>query len=287
VTEPHPARSLVNDYAYGDSPVAIERLLFLAEIFAPSTKAFLERLPVHGPRVVLDLGCGPGESTRLLVERFPRAQTTGIDSSVALVVAARSRRPPPTTSLVADVSSAPLPKVPAILMYARLLSAHLRRPTDVVTSWAHQLRPGGALAQEEVEQIRTEDRLFHQYLELAASVLRLRGTDLFVAPMLARMTLPSEFEVTSSVCTVSASSRHAARMFALNLKTIRRDVHVTAAYTKRQVDAIAEGLDTRAGSGAGAPVAWEIRQAIVSRRASAPSGRDAHPAVVADSRAVL
>ncbi|KGM34116.1 trans-aconitate 2-methyltransferase [Inquilinus limosus] len=50
--------------------------------------------PANGrPLVVYDLGCGPGNSTELLVERFPGARVTGIDSSEAMLADARARLP--------------------------------------------------------------------------------------------------------------------------------------------------------------------------------------------------
>jgi trans-aconitate 2-methyltransferase len=41
----------------------------------------------------VDLGCGPGNSTELLWRRFPDAIVTGVDSSEAMVMAARQRLP--------------------------------------------------------------------------------------------------------------------------------------------------------------------------------------------------
>jgi trans-aconitate 2-methyltransferase len=49
----------------------------------------LARVAAHEPGVVVDLGCGPGNLTRLLAERWPGAQVTGIDSSVEMIAAAR------------------------------------------------------------------------------------------------------------------------------------------------------------------------------------------------------
>ena len=39
----------------------------------------------------VDLGCGPGNSTELLVARFPQVQVTGTDNSEAMLVSARER----------------------------------------------------------------------------------------------------------------------------------------------------------------------------------------------------
>ena len=44
-------------------------------------------------QTVVDLGCGPGNSTELLVQRFPQARVTGTDNSEAMLVSARERLP--------------------------------------------------------------------------------------------------------------------------------------------------------------------------------------------------
>ena len=44
-------------------------------------------------RTAVDLGCGPGNSTEVLVERYPDATVTGLDNSDDMVAAARKRLP--------------------------------------------------------------------------------------------------------------------------------------------------------------------------------------------------
>lgn len=50
----------------------------------------LARVGADEPREVVDLGCGPGNLTRLLTERWPAARVTGLDSSVEMIDAARA-----------------------------------------------------------------------------------------------------------------------------------------------------------------------------------------------------
>ena len=53
----------------------------------------LAALPPIDARSVIDLGCGPGNSTQVLAERYPAAQVAGIDSSPDMIAAARRRLP--------------------------------------------------------------------------------------------------------------------------------------------------------------------------------------------------
>lgn len=53
----------------------------------------LARVDHPGPSHVVDLGCGPGNSTGLLLQRFPKAQILGLDRSAAMLAAARERLP--------------------------------------------------------------------------------------------------------------------------------------------------------------------------------------------------
>jgi trans-aconitate 2-methyltransferase len=50
-------------------------------------------LPERQARSVIDLGCGPGNSTEVLAARFPGAAVSGIDSSPDMIAAARARLP--------------------------------------------------------------------------------------------------------------------------------------------------------------------------------------------------
>ncbi len=47
------------------------------------------RIPLSAPQEIIDLGCGPGNSTRVLLNRWPSAHITGLDSSLAMLERAR------------------------------------------------------------------------------------------------------------------------------------------------------------------------------------------------------
>ena len=53
----------------------------------------LDRVAAAEPELVYDLGCGPGNSTALLTERWPAAEVVGVDRSEAMLVEARREVP--------------------------------------------------------------------------------------------------------------------------------------------------------------------------------------------------
>ena len=53
----------------------------------------LAAIPPVEARSAIDIGCGPGNSTELLVERFTSATVRGVDSSTDMIEAARKRLP--------------------------------------------------------------------------------------------------------------------------------------------------------------------------------------------------
>jgi trans-aconitate 2-methyltransferase len=53
----------------------------------------LNAVPANQAHAAIDLGCGPGNSTELLAQRFPGATITGLDNSPEMIAAARQRLP--------------------------------------------------------------------------------------------------------------------------------------------------------------------------------------------------
>ncbi len=53
----------------------------------------IARIRVPAPQTIIDVGCGPGNSTQALAARFPNARLTGVDNSPAMIAKARSDFP--------------------------------------------------------------------------------------------------------------------------------------------------------------------------------------------------
>ena len=106
----------------------------------------LARVHCDAPDVVADLGCGPGNLTVLLAQRWPGASVTGVDSSPAMIDAARRDHAGAADFHAGDLRSwtAPDGGVDVLVTNATLqwLPDHL----DVLPRLVQQVRPGGWLA---------------------------------------------------------------------------------------------------------------------------------------------
>lgn len=67
-------------------------LKFKAERTQPSID-LARRIPLEQAERVLDIGCGPGNSSRVLAGRFPGAKVMGVDSSPEMIETARREHP--------------------------------------------------------------------------------------------------------------------------------------------------------------------------------------------------
>ena len=104
----------------------------------------LAAVPLSGVRCAVDIGCGPGNSTELLVERFPGAEVVGLDSSPEMLAAARERLPG-VRFVAADVATW-VPEEPVDLLYANATFQWVPDHRTVLKRLFAALPVGGVLA---------------------------------------------------------------------------------------------------------------------------------------------
>ncbi len=123
-------------------------LKFRAERQRPA-QDLLAGISLDAPRRVFDLGCGAGNPTRLLAERWPRACITGIDSSDDMLVTARDGAREGADEDIewtqADLRSWVAPQQ-ADLLYSNAALQWLGDHKAVFPRLMKMLAPGGVLA---------------------------------------------------------------------------------------------------------------------------------------------
>ncbi|KAJ5172663.1 Trans-aconitate 2-methyltransferase [Penicillium capsulatum] len=104
----------------------------------------LARVPLQAPQRVVDLGCGPGNSTAVLQSRYPDAHLTGIDSSPDMIRQASSDMPH-LQFTVEDLNSY-VPSGPVDLFFSNAVFQWLRREDRIeVIKRLMETQPSGGV----------------------------------------------------------------------------------------------------------------------------------------------
>jgi SAM-dependent methyltransferase len=123
-----------------------ERLEALARGLEAAMEDLFSRIEVAPKARVLDIGCGPGDTTRQIKSLFPDADVVGVDRNPAFVDHARMRTPPAYSGLsfgVGDASELSFAAGSFDLVFCRFVLMHLADPSRAVAEFARVLRPGG------------------------------------------------------------------------------------------------------------------------------------------------
>jgi trans-aconitate 2-methyltransferase len=125
----------------------------------------LGQIGAESPEYVADLGCGPGNLTQVLAQRWPRARVVGVDNSPEMIKAALLARgddppetsrhegrrapqaplAPPVAFTLGDVRDWQPDRPPDVLICNAVLQ-WVPSHDDLLLRWAEMLAPGGWLA---------------------------------------------------------------------------------------------------------------------------------------------
>jgi len=109
-----------------------------------AARELLARVPLGHAERVVDLGCGPGNSTALLRERWPSARLSGVDNSPEMLE--RARRDFPTIEWVLGDAGSYRASEPVDLLFANAVFHWLPDHATLFPSLIEQVRKGGVLA---------------------------------------------------------------------------------------------------------------------------------------------
>jgi trans-aconitate 2-methyltransferase len=118
----------------------------------------LAQVPLAKPHLVVDLGCGPGNSTELLVERFPQAKVVGLDSSPDMLRKARERLP--TCTFVQGDIATWTPEADTDLVFGNAVLQWLPDHPAIMRRLLATLPDGGVLAVQMPDNTREPGLVF-------------------------------------------------------------------------------------------------------------------------------
>ncbi|KAI1612852.1 trans-aconitate 2-methyltransferase [Exophiala viscosa] len=128
---------------------ASQYLKFERERTRPA-KDLLSQIPVAAasPKRIIDIGCGPGNSTAILRTHFPDSHLTGIDSSPDMIAKARQTLPEIDFQLGDLQTYHPDPDSPVDILYSNAVYQWLPPDTrlDTLTRLLSTLKSGGVFA---------------------------------------------------------------------------------------------------------------------------------------------
>ena len=104
----------------------------------------VQRIPLIRAANAADIGCGPGNSTAVLCERYPEARIVGVDSSPNMIEAARKRLPDIAFE-VAEIREWRL-REPLDVILANAVLQWIPGHETLLPALIAKLKPGGALA---------------------------------------------------------------------------------------------------------------------------------------------
>jgi trans-aconitate 2-methyltransferase len=104
------------------------------------------RVTLDAPGHVIDLGCGPGNSTAVLADRWPKAALIGLDSSLEMIASAR-RGAPGLDWRAGDIAAWAVENGHRCeVVFSNAALQWLPNHADLLPKLLNRVAPGGALA---------------------------------------------------------------------------------------------------------------------------------------------
>jgi trans-aconitate 2-methyltransferase len=256
-------------YTFGDTDLAAQRLRLLASVFEPGSAALLRGLRGARGALGIDLGCGPGHTTRLVAEHVALERVLGLERSPRLLSQATRESSDSRVSFVeCDITLSPLPVPPADFLYSRFLLTHLQEPAQVVREWAKSAAPNARLVLEETAFMHGEHPAFPRYYGLVERMQAHYGQRMYIGRELEAFGASAAWVVESAQIAQSLlSAADMARLHFFNLQTWSTDPFARANYVASELAELGSELERIANGQLNAPpVSLGMAQVVLRRR---------------------
>jgi len=245
------SHSELDDHAYviASGASATDRLELLAEVFAPITKSFLERIG----RVdsFLDVGCGLA-SVATEVMNAGAARVVAADINAEVIEAARQRTPAMcVVASVDELGNEPLTDFDVV--YARCVLSHLPDPVAALTRMTGASKPGGLVAVEDVQVARVWSAppltALQRHVDLYVQAARIMGASPDLAQHLPEhMSSAGLTDISVTVLQPLLTTARARSIYAVTMNAIGDAVVGAGLATADEVDSLTRQLASAARS---------------------------------------
>jgi SAM-dependent methyltransferase len=242
------------EYTIAGGLTDAQRLARQAHVMAKATEAFLSQVGLAAGWTCLDVGCGDGQVTIAMARvAGPSGRVVGVDVDAEALELAREAagRAGVSAEFVAEDAASPVATDAFDLAYARLLLSHLIDPVAALRAMRAELRPGGAVAVEDLflGTLRSDppapalDRLQEVY----GATVRFHGGDPTIGPRLRALLSACGLEDVREQTVANPMERVDEKLFLAQLvRNMRSSILEAGAATNSQIDELEASVEQTA-----------------------------------------
>jgi ubiquinone/menaquinone biosynthesis C-methylase UbiE len=247
-------RPVAGEYTIAGGLADAQRLARQAHVMAAATARFLAGLGLTSGWACLDVGCGDGQVTVAMARAAgPDGRAVGVDIDAEALEVARgaAERAGVSAEFIHADAARPISTGGFDLAYSRLLLSHLVDPAAAVRAMRDEVRPGGAVAVEDlfVGTLRSDppapalDRLQEVY----SATVRFHGGDPTIGPRLRALLSASGLEDVREETVANPMKMVDDKLFLAQLVRNMRSAMVEAgAATDGQIDELEASVEKAA-----------------------------------------
>lgn len=144
-----------------------DQYLKFADERTRAARDLLAQVPLADPRLIYDLGCGPGNSTELLIQRYGEARIIGVDTSPDML--AKARKSYPQAEFIEGDLATWQPRDAADLLFANAVFQWVPDHVQVLKRLLRGLPKGGVFAVQMPDNLNEPSHVAMRETALAGS----------------------------------------------------------------------------------------------------------------------